>query len=249
MNRTDRLYAIVEELRVRRGRPLSASALADRFEVSSRTIERDILALQGTGVPIWAQPGRSGGYALDASRTMPPVAFTPAEAVAVAVALEAAAATPLPLTARAALTKMLAVMSEADVGAARDLASRILVVRPESSTEWPQGPPQESSPGPAAPTPALARVLEQAIVARRVVRLTYVDRTGAITERVVEPVAVIGRTGQWYLSAWCRLREGHRPFRFDRIRAATLLTETAPARPVSAPVAGAPRASPVAGLA
>ena len=62
MNRTDRLYALVEELRAVSPRPRSARWLAARFEVSSRTVERDIAALQEAGVPIWAEPGRTGGY-------------------------------------------------------------------------------------------------------------------------------------------------------------------------------------------
>lgn len=58
MNRTDRLYAIVEALRASPNRPVSARRLAERFEVSTRTIERDILALQESGVPIYADTGR-----------------------------------------------------------------------------------------------------------------------------------------------------------------------------------------------
>ncbi|MFJ6953886.1 helix-turn-helix transcriptional regulator, partial [Micromonospora aurantiaca (nom. illeg.)] len=87
MNRTDRLYALVEELRAVSPRPRSATWLARRFEVSTRTVERDISALQGAGVPIWAEPGRTGGYVVDRARTLPPVNLTAAEAVAMAVAL------------------------------------------------------------------------------------------------------------------------------------------------------------------
>ncbi|MFF5178260.1 helix-turn-helix transcriptional regulator [Micromonospora sp. NPDC000316] len=60
MNRTDRLYALVEELRAISPRPRSARWLARHFDVSTRTVERDITALQGAGVPIWAEPGRAG---------------------------------------------------------------------------------------------------------------------------------------------------------------------------------------------
>ena len=61
MNRTDRLYALVEELRARAPRLVRANDLDKRFEVTTRTIERDLLALQEAGVPIWAQPGPGGG--------------------------------------------------------------------------------------------------------------------------------------------------------------------------------------------
>ena len=63
MNRTDRLYALVEEMRAVAPRPRSARWLAGRFEVSVRTVERDISALQQSGVPIYAESGRTGGYA------------------------------------------------------------------------------------------------------------------------------------------------------------------------------------------
>src|ERR1700682_4260719 len=84
MNRTDRLYALVEELRSRAPRMMRASELAARFEVTTRTIERDLLALQEAGVPIWAQPGPGGGYGLNVDTTLPPLNLTPAGAPATA---------------------------------------------------------------------------------------------------------------------------------------------------------------------
>src|SRR5687768_8226980 len=86
MNRTDRLYAMVEELRARAPRLMRAAELAARFEVSIRTVERDLLALQAAGVPIWAQPGPGGGYGLNTDTTLPPLNLTSAEATALATA-------------------------------------------------------------------------------------------------------------------------------------------------------------------
>jgi len=90
VNRTERLYALVEELRACAPRRRSARELASLYEVSARTIERDIGALQQAGVPIYADTGRAGGYTVDKSLTLPPLNFAAAEAVAVAVALAAA---------------------------------------------------------------------------------------------------------------------------------------------------------------
>src|SRR4030095_12440182 len=73
MNRTDRLYALVEELRATAPRPRSAQRLAERFEVAVRTIQRDLLALQEAGVPIWATPGPGGGYTIDPRPPPPPL--------------------------------------------------------------------------------------------------------------------------------------------------------------------------------
>src|SRR5579872_4904053 len=89
MNRTDRLYALVEKLRARAPLTLRAVELAKHFEVSTRTIERDLLALQQAGVPIWSQPGPGGGYGLTVEATLPPLNLTSAEAVALATALAA----------------------------------------------------------------------------------------------------------------------------------------------------------------
>src|SRR5579863_10246468 len=122
VNRTDRLYALVEELRAVAPRPRSARWLAGRFEVSPRTVERDISALQQSGVPIWAEPGRAGGYCLDKARSLPPVNLTPGEAVAMAVALHGLAGTPFQAVAGTALRKLVASMQAGDAAAARELA-------------------------------------------------------------------------------------------------------------------------------
>ncbi|MER7543363.1 YafY family protein [Spirillospora sp. NPDC127506] len=214
MNRTDRLYALVEELRACAPRRLAARELAARYEVSVRTVERDISALQQAGVPIFADVGRGGGYTLDKSRTLPPLNFTPAEAVAVAITLSRAGGSPYSRAARTALHKIVAAMSADDSASARELAARIRFLGPAGN-------------GGAASVPA---VLEEAVLTRRVVRLAYVDRWGAETERDVEPVTFTASEKGWYLTAWCRMRGGCRVFRTDRVRRAVLLEETAPDR-------------------
>ncbi|MFK4246646.1 helix-turn-helix transcriptional regulator [Micromonospora chokoriensis] len=198
MNRTDRLYALVEELRAVSPRPRSARWLAARFEVSSRTIERDIGALQEAGVPIWAEPGRTGGYVVDRARTLPPVNLTAAEAVAMAVALHRLAGTPFAGPGVTALRKLMAVLPPADAVEAHRLAGRVHLI----------------GDGPATPVPA---VVADAVAARRVLRIGYADRDGTGSLRDVEPLGYLGNTRHWYLVAWCRLRDELRCFRTDRI--------------------------------
>ncbi|CNE30608.1 helix-turn-helix%2C type 11 domain-containing protein [Mycobacterium tuberculosis] len=214
MNRTDRLYALVEELRACAPRRLAARELAARYEVSVRTIERDISALQQAGVPIFADVGRGGGYTLDKSRTLPPLNFTPAEAVAVAITLSRAGGSPYSRSARTALHKIVAAMSADDSASARELAARVRFLTPPDAGE---------------PT-SVPAVLEEAMSARRVVRLGYSDAGGAETDRDVEPVAFTAVSLRWYLIGWCRLRDETRVFRIDRIRRAALLDERAPER-------------------
>lgn len=212
VNRTDRLYALVEEMRAVAPRPRSARWLAGRFEVSVRTVERDINALQQAGVPIYAESGRTGGYCLDKARTLPPVNLTPGEAVAMALALRRLEGTPFRATAGSALRKLVAAMQGDDAAAARDLAGRIHLL------------------GDAGTTPSMPRMVADALYIRRVLRISYVDRRGATTMREIEPLGFAGTATHWYLMAWCRLRDTLRAFRTDRIISVSVTAEVPTAR-------------------
>ena len=249
MNRTDRLYALVEELRAVAPRPRSARQLAERYEVSTRTIERDILALQESGVPIYAETGRSGGYVIDKTLTLPPLNFSAAEMVAIAVSLAREEHTPFAAATRSALRKVLATASAAQTAEAGELLDRVRLIgaarpaerhaagaragaaggEPPPAPERPAGEPPGRN-GPAreraaqrwgAPPPSTVPLaIQEAITARHVLRITYRDRHGRETAREVEPVAFAATRAEWYLMAWCRLRGGARAFRVDRILAA-----------------------------
>jgi predicted DNA-binding transcriptional regulator YafY len=246
VNRTDRLYALVEELRAVAPRPRSARQLASKYEVSARTVERDILALQDAGVPVYAQTGRRGGYVIDKARTLPPVNFTAAELVAIAVSLAGAEGTPFAFAARSALRKVLAVAPAGQLTEAAQLMDRIRLIgtgRPAGS-----GPRAGGAAGPdatggapatdeatAKPAGGPARrmvplAIQEAITARHVLLLDYRDRHDEVTVREVEPAAFAGTRAHWYLLAWCRLREAARAFRVDRILAAVDTGEPAPHR-------------------
>jgi predicted DNA-binding transcriptional regulator YafY len=216
VNRTDRLYALVEELRAVAPRPRSARQLAARYEVSTRTIERDILALQESGVPIYAETGRCGGYVLDKSLTLPPLNFTAAEMVAMAVSLAQAEATPFASAMRSALRKVVAAAPAVRTAEAGQLADRVRLIG-------------SAGPGQRRPQPP-GLAIQEAIIARHVLVLDYRDRNDAVTVREVEPVAFAATSSQWYLMAWCRLRDGGRAFRMDRILAVTDTGQPAPHR-------------------
>ncbi|MFF7161949.1 helix-turn-helix transcriptional regulator [Streptomyces sp. NPDC008086] len=215
MNRTARLYALVEELRAAAPRPLTVAALAARFEVSSRTVQRDLQALMETGVPVRTTPGRGGGWSIDPEMTLPPIHLTAEEASALAVALAAAdASTPYAGAARAAAQKVTAAMTGAASAAARQLAARIVSL-------------------PSPTDSAVRAAVEQALTTRTVLRLSYTDATGRPSERAVEPAGLLTAGGRWYLIAWCRTRQAGRGFRLDRVTAATATTEPAEPRELS----------------
>jgi predicted DNA-binding transcriptional regulator YafY len=253
MNRTDRLYALVEELRAVAPRPRSARQLAERYEVSTRTIERDILALQESGVPIYAETGRRGGYVIDKTLTLPPLNFTPAEMVAIAVSLARQEHTPFAAATRSALRKVLASASAAQTAEAGELLDRVRLIGAACPGEPARTPPPREQadhmrvdgeqPGPDLPAreraarrwgpPPAATVplaIQEAITARHVLRITYRDRHDRETNRDIEPVAFAATRTEWYLMAWCRLRGGARAFRVDRILAADDTGESASPR-------------------
>lgn len=211
MNRTDRLYALVEELRAAAPRPRSARWLAGRFDVSVRTIERDLASLQEASVPIWAEQGRTGGYTIDAAATLGPMGFTPDEALAVLIGLGTLRRGPFRQAAGTAQRKVLAVMPDADARRAAATASRIHLLESDDERAVP---------------PEFAASLR----ADRVVRLTYRDKEGVLSHREVEPLGSVGKDGDWYLVGWCRLRDGVRAFRGDRMVSLEVTDERPPAR-------------------
>jgi predicted DNA-binding transcriptional regulator YafY len=211
VNRTDRLYGLVEELRAVSPRPRSARRLAERFEVSVRTIERDLAALQQSGLPIWAEPGRTGGYVIDASATLGPAGFTLDEALAVLIGLGSLRHSPFRQAAQTAARKMLAVMPDRDAARASAFASRVHFLESEDDAVVPVE-------------------FAEALRADRVVQLRYQDAAGAESTRHVEPLGSIEKEGQWYLIGWCRLRDGVRAFRGDRMLSIRVTDERPPTR-------------------
>ena len=225
VNRTDRLFAIREELR-RAGRAGTTGArLAALFEVSERTIKRDISALQQAGAPVWAQSGPGGGYVLDASASLPPVNFTPTQAVAMAVALATLPpGSPFAVDAAAARGKLWDTLGDRDRHRAQRLSARVWT-RPPTSRGRGSDVPDGVAPGPSSPSPGVLRAVEQALGDERALAIGYVGRDGAVSHRMVEPILLAHTGGRWYLVAWCRLRTAIRWFRLDRIAEAHLTAE------------------------
>lgn len=155
MNRTERLYALAEELR-RAGRTgTTGPRLAAALEVSERTIKRDVAALQQAGLTIWAQAGPGGGYVLDPSASLPPVNFTPGQAVAVAVALATLPpGSPFAVDALAARGKVWDALGAGDRARAEALAARVWVRHavpdPDLTDAVPPASPPDGAP-PASP--------------------------------------------------------------------------------------------------
>ncbi|HEX2860821.1 MAG TPA: YafY family protein [Lacunisphaera sp.] len=211
MNRTDRLVAMVLFLQGRR--VVRASEMAAHFEVTERTVYRDIAALGEAGVPISGEAGV--GYSLMKGYQLPPVMFTAEEASALFMGGEMVkqftdASLQGPMA--SALDKLRAVLPRDKQDHVEKLVSRTIV---------------RGRTGRNAPDLAGQRwmvTVQQGIVMRRVLRMAYraPDRAEE-TQRDVEPLGVVFYGGAWTLVAWCRLRVGIRHFRVDRIRRLELL--------------------------
>jgi predicted DNA-binding transcriptional regulator YafY len=218
MNRIDRLYALVEELRAAGPRGRTARQLAGHFEVSLRTIERDLSALGQAGVPLATKQGRTGGYTLDRSMSLPPLNFTPREAAAVAVALTRSEHVLFRRDARSALQKIVAAMPARALEEAHTTAAKVrLLVQtvPNLDAE-------------------IAETIWRAVRDNHVLHIRYIDVGGIETERDVEPQHVVVGPNGSYLTAWCHLRQDERVFRMDRITYAER-TPSPPRAPRDAP--------------
>jgi predicted DNA-binding transcriptional regulator YafY len=206
MRRADRLFELVQLIR---GRRLStAEHLAQRLEVSVRTVYRDVADLQAQGVPIEGEAGV--GYRMGSGFDLPPLMFTHAEAQAMVASLRIARPrldVALALQAQSAMSKIRAVLSSA----ARAAADSVPVYAP-----------------PVGPDEATLGRLEQlrlAAESRRKVHFSYVDLKDQPSERTVRPLGCFYWGAVWTLAAWCEAREGFRNFRVDHIGTLSVLDE------------------------
>jgi predicted DNA-binding transcriptional regulator YafY len=206
MRRAERLFQIVQLIR---GRRLStARFLAERLEVSERTVYRDVADLMAQGVPIEGEAGV--GYRMNAHFDLPPLMFTRDEAQAMVAAVRVARSrldVGLAAFTDTAMSKMLAVLPPLERAAAESLAVYAPPVGPDEATR------------------VRLQTLRTAAESRRKVRIAYVDLKDKHSERDLRPLGCFYWSEVWTLAAWCEAREGFRNFRVDRIARLDLLDE------------------------
>src|SRR4051794_27769851 len=199
---SSRLLDLLSLLQARRDWP--GSELAERLEVSPRTIRRDVERLRGLGYPVQSLTGPAGGYRLRAGTAMPPLLLDEEEAIAIAVGLRTAARASvrgIEETSIRALVKLEQVLPEHLRGRVAALASATVA----APTGGPTVDPQDLT--------AIAAACRDA----EGLRFDYRRRDGEQTRRDVEPHALVNLGRRWYLVAWDRRREGWRTFRIDRL--------------------------------
>lgn len=193
-------------------RRLSGTELARRLEVSPRTVRRYVADLHEIGIPVDAEPGRYGGYRLRPGyNKLPPLMLTSEEALAVVLGLLAGRRLGL-LTPSTAVEGALAKLDRVLPDALRDQ------VQATQRTVG-LGLTGGSAAGPVGDLDTGALLsLGAATHDRRQVRIRYLARSEAATERVVDPYGIVFQSGRWYLTGWDHLRRAERTFRLDRIR-------------------------------
>lgn len=198
MRRADRLFHIVQRIR---GRRLTTAAfLAERLEVSERTVYRDVADLQHQGVPIEGEAGV--GYRLGAGFELPPLMFSADEARSLVAATRLAQAWLDPAMARDAehaLGKILSILPRQTRAAAESLA----LYAPTFSVD-----------------PTIQQTLQTlrgAVQLRRKVRVGYRDVAGQTSQRSLRPLGCFFWGKVWTLAAWCESRQAFRSFRLDRM--------------------------------
>ena len=203
MRRRERLFAITEYLRGRRS-GVTAEALAERFGVTVRTIYRDLDSLRAAELPLRAERGRGGGFALDRAYTLPPVNFTAREAALLVKLGQFATRTrllPFADTLARALDKVRGALS---ASAQRDLMELM------ESIQF-VGVPAH------AVAPVVRRAVEQAWFERQPLRIRYQNTDQVVTTRVVRIVSVILERGVTLLNCDDLDKGEGRQFRLDRI--------------------------------
>jgi predicted DNA-binding transcriptional regulator YafY len=200
---SSRLLTLLSLLQGRRDWP--GSELAERLEVSGRTIRRDVERLRELGYPVESMTGPAGGYQLRAGAAMPPLLLDDEEAIAVAVGLRTAAGasvTGIEETSVRALVKLEQVLPS-------HLRRRVQALQRATTTIAYGG-------GPTVDPQCLTIIAAACRDAERV-RFGYVARDGATTRREVEPHSLVNAGRRWYLVAWDRDRGDWRTFRLDRV--------------------------------
>ena len=198
MRRAERLFRLVAELRARG--VSRAEDVAAHFEISVRTVYRDIAHLQASGLPIEGEAGV--GYILRPGFDLPAMTFTFEQLDALATGLSFVEA-----AGDVALSE-----------AAAEVRAKLQAALPDPEKRRLEDSPMFASrrDGRAAP---FAKVVRRAIRECRVVQLSYKDRDGEESERRVRPLTIWAFTDGWLFAGWCELRRDFRAFRLDRITA------------------------------
>lgn len=206
MNRIDRLAAILIHLQTKR--IVKAEEIAERFEISLRTVYRDVKALMEAGVPIGSEAGT--GYFIVDGYHLPPVMFTQEEASAMLLASKLVEKMTDQSVLRAfesALMKIKSVLNDREKDHLEELQLSVMVQLSSRDQNPPDFPDR------------FLTELQRSVVQKEMVEIDYyATYNEQLTTRMVEPIGLYYYGASWHLIAWCQLRSDYRDFRADRIK-------------------------------
>lgn len=192
------LYYILENGRT------SAPVLAKQFEVSVRTIYRDIDVISSAGIPIYVTPGRNGGVQIHKNYILNRAMLTDKEKQEILSALQSTSLVNA-LPGNATLTKLSALFQQpSDNWFEVDFSRRGIKSQDDTSFS----------------------LLKKAILSHHAVKIVYVNTNGQKTERTVYPLKMVFKARQWYLKAFCVNKNDFRLFKMSRMLKLHLLSET-----------------------
>jgi predicted DNA-binding transcriptional regulator YafY len=203
-SRTLRLLSLLQSQRYWPG-----AELADRLEVSVRTLRRDVDRLRELGYPVQAARGIDGGYQLAAGASLPPLALDDEEAVALAVGLQAATSSSVSSMAEPSLRALAKVVQVMPARLRRQIDAL------QTMTVTATGP--AAALGATGPDPSILLIAAQACRASEGLALGYTAADDARTDRRVEPHRLVSLGRRWYLVAYDLDRQAWRNFRVDRV--------------------------------
>jgi predicted DNA-binding transcriptional regulator YafY len=208
MNRIDRLTAVLIHLQTKK--VVKAEEIADRFGMSLRTVYRDVKALMEAGVPIGSEAGK--GYFIVDGYHLPPVMFTQDEASSMLLAgklVDKMADKSVRGAYESAMHKIKAVLNESEKDHLQNLESHIEVfLRSRYEVKEREEFPDH-----------FMTDIQRAVAKKEVLRIDYSNNEEELSQREVEPIGIFYYSMAWHLIGWCRLRNGYRDFRADRIKA------------------------------
>jgi len=210
MNRLERLSAILIKLQSRT--VVTAQQIAEQFEVCLRTIYRDIKTLEEAGIPIVGNVGI--GYSLVDGFKLPPLMFSRDEAVAFLTAekfIEKMTDLHNVRSYKSGMDKIKSVLRYVEKDYITDIENNIKVMgRQDITTELPK---------------AVTQCILQSISEKKIMQISYQKSEQNLSEREIEPIGCFYSQTNWYLIAFCKLRNEYRNFRIDKILNFNILSE------------------------
>lgn len=182
----------------------TAPELAQKFEVSIRTIYRDIDAISSVGIPIYAAQGKGGGISILSDYTLEKSFFSEQEREQILMALQGIMAT-TGKTSDELLTKL--------SGLFQMKYTKWIEV---DFSDWVQGKPQQNT----------FDLIKNAIFQKKVISFCYFNSKGNNSKRNARPICLVFKSKDWYLYAFCLLRNDYRFFKLTRIRQVEMLSDT-----------------------